>query len=1708
MKNIGISLIVFLTSIINGVQGQTNPKLNKIRFVTLAEKLRKAAKLEKEAEGKPLPSNPVFSNRGGASVHSTTAVTTFSDLGQSRNPFTILGAGRNVISVVPSLNTVAFFRRGGIDDAGGLSGNAGNKVFYDLNTKGGADGQWQISRGPVFDDDAYINDPTHISQGGPNIFGSRYPQGALYNPAGNSDTANVVAIGNTRVLDGTNDAWGGLGIGWQKLAAGSAAKQFLESSADPLHFRQESMEVTTNAVFVTEPIEDLSSGSVAFTDKIAVYKFTYNSFTNDIEKTNIFIPFSNEGGDYATSISNTAIAFGPDGQVGFLVVSAANNEFDSIATYIPYMSKTTDGGQTWSDLVPVKINKKKSDGPNTGLDSFRDKMLSNLVYFDANGNLIPATYADAATKSVHYVDYLVNDLDLVVDKNNYAHLFASITVSGFGDTLNATFPGGITYYPGYRSWNMHMFFNDPQGLIKGELINQNVGLNGCWGDCAGSDNFSDANRPQLSRSQDGSIIGFAWYDTDTTSHPQLTDDNNSNPDLWLQRVRVGTAGQFFYGPQTRNITKNSDNDGLAALGNVAPRLLNGANGNYQLASTIATFADYDPAATIAGMLTQHLYVGNVNIPVAVDSFPVQVVGDVLNAQNTTLATINTSNVTSILANSAVCGGDVSSIGSSAVIARGVCWSTTPEPTVALTTKTVNGSGLGTFTSNLTGLLQGTTYYVRAYATNSSGTAYGNELQFTTLSPTTIPTLTTTTVSGITQTSGTGGGNVSNDGGAAVTARGVCWSTSTNPTISLSTKTVNGTGSGIFTSNLTGLSAGTIYYVRAYATNSVGTAYGNELQFSTLSAAALATLSTTTITNINQTTASGGGNIINDGGAAVTARGVCWSTSTNPTISLSTKTVDGTGSGIFTSSLIGLSAGTTYYVRAYATNSVGTAYGTQVSFTTTGNTQGVTIIYKVDITNYLASGAVLGANGIRVGGNFADQSASVAGGNMVNWSPSDANSAMVDLGNNIWSITVTYPPSSVGATQTYKFVNNDWGTNEGTDPLNTIATGGCGVDDGAGNINRTFVIPASNQTICYLWDACTACSASPQVPVVTTSSPATSITSNSATVGGSATGTGITSKGICYSTSQNPSIAGPVVSSGTGSGSFSSDLSGLQSATLYYARAYATNSAGTAYGNQISFTTSAALVLPTISTSAISGQTQTTANGGGNVGADGGAVVTSRGVCWSTSPNPNVSLSTKTIDGSGTGTFTSSMAGLSPSTVYYVRAYATNSIGTAYGTELTFLTLSQPNLATISTNAVSGITSFEALAGGQISADGGTTVTVRGVCWSTAPSPTISLSTKTSDGQGTGSFASLVSGLNPNTTYYLRAYATNSAGTSYGNERSFTTLSCDFLSQISGGNQTLTCLNPTANLSVTGSTSLVWSNGASGSSISVSPNTTTNYYVVGSQDGCIDTSFVTITVNKTTPPTPQLTVQGASQICPGQVANLFSSASENNQWYQNSNPIQGATNQTYAASQSGSYFVRVTDPSNGCFSESSTQTIGLLAGPVITQQPTSQTIADGQQAGFSIALQEPTGATYQWQTNLGTGFQNLSDVLIYSGTSTSNLNLSSVSSLNNNQPFRCIVGSGSCLDTSATAILSISTSVSGSLSAKQIVAIPNPSNGKVHFAGLNGTGELILTNILGSEVWRQNIKQDEILDVSHLPVSAYFYTIKTQNGMFKGKLVLQ
>ena len=124
------------------------------------------------------------------------------------------------------------------------------------------------------------------------------------------------------------------------------------------------------------------------------------------------------------------------------------------------------------------------------------------------------------------------------------------------------------------------------------------------------------------------------------------------------------------------------------------------------------------------------------------------------------------------------------------------------------------------------------YYVRAYATNENGTSFGNPLSFTSGNCYSLPVVQTLEVIEVTSTSAIGGGNIIDNGGSHIQAKGVCWSTNPDPTVSDS-KTIDGSGMENFTSSLTGLDPYSKYYICAYATNSVGTGYGEEVSIRTL-----------------------------------------------------------------------------------------------------------------------------------------------------------------------------------------------------------------------------------------------------------------------------------------------------------------------------------------------------------------------------------------------------------------------------------------------------------------------------------------------------------------------------------------------------------------------------------------------------------------------------------------------------------------------------------------------------------------------------------------------------------------------------------------------------------------------------------------------------------------------------------------------------------
>jgi len=426
-------------------------------------------------------------------------------------------------------------------------------------------------------------------------------------------------------------------------------------------------------------------------------------------------------------------------------------------------------------------------------------------------------------------------------------------------------------------------------------------------------------------------------------------------------------------------------------------------------------------------------------------------------------------------------------------------------------------------------------------------------------------------------------------------------------------------------------------------------WGSSVQF--------ASIITTAISGIGGTTAISGGNV-SDGGAPVTARGVCWGTTAGPTIE-GNKTSDGLGSGSFTSNITGLAMATTYQVRAYATNSKGTAYGDELSFTTASWQCGTSAI----TVNHSASGGVAPV----------DKSVSYA---TVTNIPGETDKCWITKNLGATNQATSVSDATEEAAGWYWQFNKKQGyKHDGTTrtPATTWissisessdwlpANDPCTLELGSGwrlptNTEWTNIDASGNWTS---WNE-------PYASSLKLHAAGGLYTSD-----GSLYNRG--SYGQCWSSTQGNVTQGwfQVFNSGY-------SHMGLDAKTYGYSVRCLTGSSNT-------------MSTATVTTTPVTGITTSTATSGGNVESDGGSSVTARGVCWSTTANPTIT-DTKTTDGSGTGTFSSSITGLTASTTYHVRAYATNSSGTAYGNDVSFVTSAPPFIcgsSTLTINHVAG-----------------------------------------------------------------------------------------------------------------------------------------------------------------------------------------------------------------------------------------------------------------------------------------------------------------------------------------------------------------------------------------------------------------------------------
>lgn len=195
--------------------------------------------------------------------------------------------------------------------------------------------------------------------------------------------------------------------------------------------------------------------------------------------------------------------------------------------------------------------------------------------------------------------------------------------------------------------------------------------------------------------------------------------------------------------------------------------------------------------------------------------------------------------------------------------------------------------------------------------------------------------------------------------------------------------------------------------------------------------------------------------------------------------------------------------------------------------------------------------------------------------------------------------------------------------------------------------------------------------------------------------------------------------------------------------------------------------------PSVVTSEVTAITDVGAVCGGVVTSDGGSPVTERGVCWSKERNPLVTDSHLVVE-EGSGNFSCNLIGLEPNTVYYVKAYAINAVGIAYGSEVSFATQEEDHsVPEVTMVEVTDITPFSAIGKAIIDDEGGSAVIEKGICWSKKESPAIyDANCVSTDPQQI--YEGVMTYLQPNTTYYVRAYAINSFGVGYSSALSFTT----------------------------------------------------------------------------------------------------------------------------------------------------------------------------------------------------------------------------------------------------------------------------------------------------------------------------------------------
>jgi sugar lactone lactonase YvrE len=806
-------------------------------------------------------------------------------------------------------------------------------------------------------------------------------------------------------------------------------------------------------------------------------------------------------------------------------------------------------------------------------------------------------------------------------------------------------------------------------------------------------------------------------------------------------------------------------------------------------------------------------------------------GDVVTFFMANRPTVTTGGATLVAHDGATVSGNVTADGGSPIVERGIVYSEySAIPDYDTDSYVTTAGTTGEFSVALEYIYPETQYYARAYAWNDGYIAYGDVITFTTPAYVAPSAVTDTPASHLSPTTATISGAIVSDGSSIMQETGIVYSSvnvvpDTNNDDYVSTSTP---GIGSFSVTLINLTPETEYYARAFAVDSVGTYYGDVITFTTPLTSTPAVI-TGPATDVSYTTATLQGAIVDDGALALTEHGfVISAIEAVPT--LDNADVYGTINGTVGDKQVNateLFPATQYYYRIFAQNSAGISYGNSVTFTTL--TPSATPNIQVDLSaDFESDGISFDANPadgsfsydseafsadtfpatITVGGvDFTTGPTADGANNMVrafgqNIALPTARAASIQfLAAEAWEdITgMTFIAHYADTTSTAVDMSISYWINENPSYGETVAYSQNYVNTPIGPDSAKhpklylYTIPLDNTKVLSsleipnydgdiriaaitLVDAVEVTVAAPTVVTGT----ATNVSYTTVSLSGDVTADGgadITERGIVYSdVSGVPTTADSVQTNAGTVGVFMASIEGLTSNTMYYFRAYAINSQGTSYGDVVSFTT-LSVTSPTVTTtSPATNVSYTTATVTGDVSSDGGDPITERGVVYSTTVNPPTTDDIKLIVDGTTGTFDANLTGLTVSTEYFARAYAINPQGTSYG-DVVIFTTATPTMPTITTTdpAVS-VTATTATIGGDVVSDNGSSITERGVVYSTTVNPPTIDDLKLTVAGTTGNFSAVLTGLPMSTAYFVRAYAINAEGTAYGDVVSFTTLS--------------------------------------------------------------------------------------------------------------------------------------------------------------------------------------------------------------------------------------------------------------------------------------------------------------------------------------------